>query len=141
MNRYCFEELTIGQEEHFSVTIIPKMLEQFCSITGDCNPLHTDMEFAKEKGYPSCVVYGMLTASFLSTLAGMYLPGEKSLIHSVETRFVKPVFPGDILQISGKIAEKNELFHVIKVKVAMSNQNGEKVLRGTMQIGVMKDGE
>lgn len=141
MNRYCFEELVVGQEEHFSVTVVQKMLDQFCDITGDCNPLHTDTEFAKAKGYPSCVAYGMLTASFLSTLAGMYLPGEKSLIHSVETKFVKPVYPGDILKISGTIAEKNELFHMIKVKVIMTNQNREKVLRGMMQIGVMQDEE
>lgn len=141
MNRYCFEELAVGQEEHFSVTVVQKMLDQFRDITGDSNPLHTDTEFAKAKGYPSCVAYGMLTASFLSTLAGMYLPGEKSLIHCVETKFVKPVFPGDILKISGTIAEKNELFHMIKVKVTMTNQKREKVLRGMMQIGVMQDEE
>jgi len=103
--------------------------------------LHTDAEFAKTKGYDSCVAYGMLTASFLSTLAGVYLPGEKSLIHSVETKFVKPVFVGDTLTITGKVSEKNELFSVITLKVTITNQRAEKVLRGSMQIGVLADGE
>lgn len=141
MNRYDFEELEVGHEEKFSVTVTPDMLRKFQEITGDVNPLHTDPLFAEKQGYSSCVAYGMLTASFLSTLAGVYLPGEKSLIHSVETKFVKPVFPGDVLLVTGKVSEKNDLFHGVTVKVSIFNQNGEKVLRGTMQIGVMKDGE
>lgn len=77
----------------------------------------------------------------LSTLAGVYLPGENSLIHSVETKFVKPVFVGDTLLVSGEVVEKNEHFPVIKLKVVITNQKKEKVLRGSMQIGVLKDGE
>ncbi|MBQ9134496.1 MAG: MaoC family dehydratase [Lachnospiraceae bacterium] len=141
MNRYSFEEIEKGMEESFQVNVTPDMLEKFKEITGDINPLHTDEVFAKEKGYDNTVVYGMLTASFLSTLAGVYLPGEKSLIHSVETKFVKPVFVGDTLTISGKVAEKNELFSVFTLKVTITNQHGEKVLRGSMQIGVLADGE
>lgn len=141
MNRYTFEELTVGQTESYSVTVTEDMLAHFLTITGDCNPLHNDAEFAKKKGYPGRVAYGMLTASFLSTLAGVYLPGENSLIHSVETKFVKPVFVGDTLLVSGEVAEKNEHFPVIKLKVVITNQKKEKVLRGSMQIGVLKDGE
>lgn len=141
MKQYKFGDIEVGVEESFSVTITNEMMEHFKEITGDVNPLHTDPAFAAGKGYSSCVTYGMLTASFLSTLAGVYLPGERSLIHSVETKFVKPVFPGDTLLIHGIVSEKNELFSVITLKVTVTNQNQQKVLRGSMQIGVMKDGE
>ena len=141
MNRYSFEEIRIGQTASFSVTVSEEMLMHFHSITGDENPLHTDEAFARKKGFPGRVAYGMLTASFLSTLAGVYLPGEKSLIHSVETKFTKPVFIGDTLKILGEVTEKNEHFPVIKLKVTITNQKQEKVLRGSMQIGVMEDGE
>lgn len=141
MNYYDFDEIVEGMEESFTVKVTHEMMEAFLRITGDVNPLHTDVSFAKEKGYDSCVVYGMLTASFLSTLAGVYLPGKNSLIHSVETKFVKPVFEGDVLTVSGKVTEKRELFSAFVMKVEIRNQNNEKVLRGNMQIGVMKDGE
>lgn len=141
MNNYSFAEIEIGMEQEFQVEITREMMTQFKQITGDVNPLHTEEEFAKEKGYTSCVAYGMLTASFLSTLAGVYMPGRRSLIHSVETKFVKPVFPGDILTVHGKVTDKNELFSVITLKVTLTNQNREKVLRGIMQIGVLADGE
>ena len=79
----------------------------------------------------------MLTASYLSTLAGVYLPGEKSLIQSVEINFTKSVFVGDRLTITGEVVEKNELFQMIKMKVTITNSKNEKVVRGKMQVGVL----
>lgn len=136
MNHYTWQDLSVGMEEHFSVKMTEEMLEQFGKITGDNNPLHCSEDYAKQKGYPGKVSYGMLTAAFLSALAGVYLPGEKSLIQRVESKFVLPVFPGDELEISGVITEMDERFQVIYLKTAIYNQKGEKVLRGTMQIGV-----
>ncbi|MGN0431362.1 MAG: MaoC/PaaZ C-terminal domain-containing protein [Lachnospiraceae bacterium] len=141
MNNYTFEEIQVGMEESFTVKVTHEMMEKFLQITGDVNPLHTESAFAIEKGYSSCVVYGMLTASFLSTLAGVYLPGKNSLIHSVETKFVRPVFEGDTLVVHGKVTEKNELFSVFSLKVEIRNQNNEKILRGNMQIGVLQNGK
>lgn len=137
MNHYQFEDIYVGLKEEFQVTVSEEMLTQFCSITKDVNPLHTDEAFAKEKGYDSKVAYGMLTASFLSTLAGVYLPGERSLIHSVDSKFTKPVYVGDTLTVSGQVTECNEIFSVFTMKTVIVNQKGEKVLRGKMQIGVL----
>ncbi|MCH5270456.1 MAG: MaoC family dehydratase [Lachnospiraceae bacterium] len=139
MNHFSFEEIKVGMEESFQTEVTQEKMDAFRMITGDENPLHTSKAFAGAKGYHSCVAYGMLTASFLSTLAGVYLPGEKSLIHSVESKFIKPVFPGDVLLVSGRVKEKNDLFSVITLQVSITNQKGEKVLRGSMQIGVLED--
>lgn len=137
MNKYSFDEIQINQRESFNVTITSDMMKKFMEITGDINPLHTDLEFAKSKGYDKNVVYGMLTSSFLSTLAGVYLPGKYSLIQSVETLFKKPVFPGDTLTVTGEVVEKHDVAKRITLKVTIVNQNNEKVCRGTMEIGVM----
>ena len=142
MNRYTFEEIEIGQKEGFDATITEAMMEQFRKITGDVNPLHTDDAFAKEKGFEGKVAYGMLTASFLSTMAGVYMPGENSLIQSVEIKFAKPVFPGDQISFTGKVAEKNDTFRFIVLKVTgtviggKEDRKGTKVLKAAMQIGV-----
>ena len=137
MNTYSFDELKVGMSESFDVTITPEMLDSFKGITGDVNPLHNDEEFAKAKGHVGRVAYGMLTASFLSTLAGVYLPGEKSLIQQVETKFVNPVYIGDTLTVKGEIVELIESVQRLELKVLITNQNGKKVLRGTMQILVV----
>ncbi len=137
MNTYTFDELKVGMSESFQVTITEAMLDSFKGITGDVNPLHNDEEFAKAKGHVGRVAYGMLTASFLSTLAGVYLPGEKSLIQQVETKFSSPVYIGDELTVKGEIVELVESVQRLELKVTITNQNGKKVLRGKMQILVV----
>lgn len=82
------------------------------------------------------VLYILYSASFLSTLAGIYLPGQNSLIQSVEIKFAKPVYIGDSLVISVTVKEKNDVFRYITLKVEIRNQSETKVLRGKMQIGL-----
>lgn len=123
--------------ESFSVKITKEMMDSFCKMSGDINPLHRDEAFAKEHGFKDRVVYGMLTSSFLSTLAGVYLPGEKSLIHEVDVKFKKPVFVDDELVVKGEVSEINSDFKVFTMKVTITNQNDEKVLRGSMRIGFL----
>lgn len=137
MNHYVYEELVVGQKEEFYVVVTEDMMERFREITGDVNPLHSEDDFAVNHNYPQKVVYGMLTASFLSTLAGVYLPGELSLIQSVETKFLKPVFAGDRILVSGTVAELYDSVRQIVLKVVMTNQDGVKVLKGKMKIGVL----
>lgn len=136
MNTYTYEQIEIGQKESFSVEITQKMLDDFRAITGDVNPLHNDETYAQSKGHPFVVAFGMLTASFLSTLAGVYMPGEKSLIHEVNTKMERPVYVGDKLTIEGTVKEKNDTFSFIVVKVLVRNQKNEKVLKAQMQIGI-----
>lgn len=137
MNNYKFEELSVGMSESFNVAITEDMLSKFRDITGDVNPLHNDTKFAVSKGHPGRVAFGMLTASFLSTLAGVYIPGERSLIQQVETKFANPVYIGDELTVKGEITELIESVQRLELKVTITNQNGKKVLRGKMQILVV----
>ena len=137
MNTYKFEDLKVGMSEEFKTTITADMLASFKTITGDINPLHNDEDFAKSKGHPGRVAFGMLTASFLSTLAGVYIPGERSLIQQVETKFANPVYIGDELTVKGEITELIESVQRLTLKVTITNQNGKKVLRGKMEILVV----
>ena len=75
MNHYTLSELAVGQSENFTVTVTQEMMEDFYRLTGDDSPIHRSEEYAAGRGYPGRVVYGMLGASFFSTLAGVYLPG------------------------------------------------------------------
>ncbi|MCD7890501.1 MAG: MaoC family dehydratase [Ruminococcus sp.] len=136
MKFYKFEDMKIGLSESFSVEVNEDMMKRFGEITGDVNPLHCNEHFAHSRGYENKVCYGMLTASFLSTLAGVYLPGKNSLIHSVELNFTKPVLVGSQLTIKGTVMEINEVFRYVVLKTEITDQNGKKVLRGKMEVGV-----
>ena len=136
MNSYTIHDIAPGLTESFTVTVTSEMMEHFYAITGDNSPIHMDADYAARRGYPGRVVYGMLGASFFSTLAGVYLPGEHCLLHSVECKFAKPVFIGDTLTVTGKVEEVNETFMEITIKATITNQDGKKVTRGVIKAGL-----
>lgn len=141
MNEYKYSDINIGMEEGFEFNITEDMLSKFKDITGDINPLHNDLEFARENHFDEKVVYGMLTSSFFSTLAGVYLPGKYSLIHNVEIIFKKPVFVSDSpFNIRGKVIEKNDIFKQITIQVTINNNKNQKVCRGIMKVGFLENG-
>ena len=100
MNEYRFEDLYIGKEECFSVTVTEEMMKMFLELSGDSNPLHNDEDFAISQGYQNKVVYGLLTTSFISRLVGVLLPGEYCLLQGIEVKYSKPVYVGDILIVN-----------------------------------------
>jgi len=127
INEYTFDDIQIGMTEEFEVIITPKMMDSFKMMTGDINPLHCNRAYAISKGYSDRVVYGMLTSSFYSTLVGVYLPGKHCLLHSVESKLIKPVYIGDKLDIKGTVKEKHDVFKRITIKSIIRNQKGEIV--------------
>lgn len=139
MNQYRFDEIKVGQTVEFLFDIDEYKMDMFRVLSGDCNPLHNDLSYAEQCGYQEKVVYGQLTAAALSTLAGVYLPGKYSLIHSIETSFVSPVFISKCpLRVLAEVKDKDERFSLITVKYNIFDTDRTKVCKGKMKIGVMK---
>lgn len=141
MNEYTYKELYIDQEQSFVIQVTQELEDDFRRMTGDINPLHKDDVFAEEIGqgkFRSHVTFGMLTASFYSTLAGVYLPGKYSLIHSLSIKFQKPVYVGDELTVTGEIIDKQDELKLIQLKATIKNQNAQNVSKADMKILVMK---
>lgn len=139
MNKYKYEEILIGSDAEFSVTITEEMQDAFRLISGDINPLHHNRDFAVKRGFDDKVVFGILTASFYSRLVGVYLPGQNCLIHSVEVKFMKPLYVGNQIKIYGKVTEKNDTFKVITVKAEINSESGIKVSKATIKVGVLNE--
>lgn len=138
MNHYTLGELAPGLAESFTVEVTEEKMSLFYQLTGDCSPIHMDGDYARGRGYPGRVAYGMLGASLFSTLAGVYLPGEHCLLHGVECKFAKPVFLGDVLTVRGEVSEVSEAFGTVTIKASITNQDGQKVTRGVIRAGVAR---
>ena len=138
MNEYRFKDLVIGQKESFEYIVTEEKMKMFKGLTGDNNPLHTDSEYALQHGFINRVVYGMLSASLISTLGGVYLPGRFCLIQQVECKFTSPVYVGDVLTVKGTVKELNESVQQAVIKVEIRNQKSEKVVRGLLSVGFLE---
>ena len=139
MNEYKFSDIEIGLGESFEVKIDTSKMDKFLDISNDINPLHVDSNYAKKKGFPNRVAYGLLTSSFYSTLVGVYLPGKYCILQGIDIQFSKPVYIGDALKISGKVSYINEAYKQIEIKAFITNQNNEKVSKATIKTGVLDE--
>ena len=138
MNEYRFEDLKIGQEESFSVTVTEEMMKEFLDLSGDTNPLHNDEEFAIAQGYQNKVVYGLLSTAFISRLVGVYLPGKYCLLQGIDVKYAKPVYVGEILIVKGEVAELHESVQRAVIQVTIQNQDEKKVVKGKAEVGFLK---
>lgn len=138
MNEYNFEDINIGMAEEFNIQITKKMQDDFRNISGDINPMHSDSEFAKTKGFDDVLVFGMLTASFFSKLVGVYLPGKNCLFQECkDIKFHSPVFVGDKLNVKGEVVEIDDRFKRITVKAVIRNQDNKRVCSAKLIIGIV----
>lgn len=139
MNEYTLNTISVGTHESFKVKMTDDMQKSFMRITDDVNPMHIDQNYAESNGFDDKIVYGMLTASFYSTLVGVYLPGKYCLLQECDVSFSKPVYIGDVLTVFGEVVDIHEAFKRITIKASIKNQDGKKVSKAKIVAGIIGD--
>jgi len=128
------------KEYSFRRRITEDMLDSFAALSGDYNPVHMDEDFCREHGLGTRIVHGMLVLSLVSALIGMHLPGKGAVWLSQSFDFIGPARIGDMLTVSGKISGINSDNmlgkDVYTIKVAVKNQDGDLIIRGSCRIMV-----
>jgi len=108
-------------------------LKAYADASLDFNPIHLDEQFAKEAGFPSVIVHGMLSMAFLGDLILYNFPESKYQLKRFRTRFRKVTFPGDVLTCEGKIKSITPE-GVITVTILAKNQKNEVTSDGDAEI-------
>ena len=102
---YYIEDLKPGMAESFSKTVTERDIELFGEVSGDVNPVHFDEEFAKGTIFKGRIAHGVLSASYISTVLGMKMPGPDTIFMSLTTRFKAPVRIGDTVTATCTVRE------------------------------------
>ncbi|HEY8086258.1 MAG TPA: MaoC/PaaZ C-terminal domain-containing protein [Polyangiaceae bacterium] len=92
--------------------------------SGDMNPVHHDEPFARAAGYEAPLGVGMFHAGVMATWACDWLGPEN--VRGFKVRWKEPVWPGDILTISGRVARRTESDgeRRVEVEIACTRQTG-----------------
>lgn len=135
MNTYRFADMSLGMTQGFSRKITLTEYDLFLSLSGDENPLHLQSDWAQKSGFQDRVAYGMMVASYYSTLVGIYLPGKFALLQGVDAQFNSPVYPGDKLEVVGEVVYLNEAFQQMELKASIFNQEQKKVSKAKIKVG------
>jgi len=135
-----FDEIGVGRNAQFTHTVTERDIELFTELTGDYHPLHHDDDYAAQTQFGSRITQGLLTASFISRIIGMHLPGKRALYLSQDLKFIRPVHIGDTLNVIGTItAKETEKRDTIVIKTDIYNQDDTLVLTGTAKVWVRSD--
>ena len=124
------DQLNIGDRASISKQIAERGVIRFAELTGDLNPIHMDKLYAEQSIFGERIAHGMLTASLISAVIGIKLPGPGSIYVSQTLKFRAPVKFGDIIEAEVEVVEKMPERNRVHLKTTCRNQSGTVVLEG-----------
>ena len=136
-----FEEMTVGDTvESPGRTINEADIVFFAGLSGDYNPLHTDIEYAKTTVFGERVAHGLLGLSIASGLAWRtgHLEGTAEALTRIDWKFRAPIHIGDTIRFRAEILSKKEMPSLnggfVTFSATLLNQKDETVQKGTWML-------
>lgn len=137
----AFEELKPGDAidgPEFAVS--RESIRLFCDASLDYNPLHLDDEYMKgsfgKTQFGGVIMHGMNNFGLITRMLTDWAYPAGAIHRRLETRWVKPVKPGDTIQPVGIVKAKQvtQKSRWVLIDVLVKNQNDEKVATGEAMV-------
>lgn len=111
-------------------------LALYCGGSGDHNPIHVDIDFARKFGFRDVFAHGMLSMAFLGRLVTSWVP--QTQLRKLGTRFTAITWVGDVITVTGKVTGKREEGgqKLVDLEVKCTNQNGQDTLQGDATVAL-----
>jgi len=123
INNNFWNQYSEGLHIEWAFSISKKDMRQFSELSGDKNPIHTDLQYAQGRGFKNSLVYGLLLCAQMSRLVGEEMPDKNSIIISVQMDFLSPCFPNDNLIFSADLSSKSDSTRTYKCKCKIIKNN------------------
>jgi acyl dehydratase len=112
-------------------------LALYAGASGDHNPIHIDIDFARKAKMPDVFAHGMLSAAYLGRLLTNWVPQQQ--IRRLSMRFSGITHLGHTPLCSGRIVEK--LADVgekrVRIEIRCANQYGEDKIVGEAVVALI----
>ncbi len=131
-----FDEIHVGYElPILQVKPISRTtLALFAGASGDHNPMHIDIDFAKKAGMEDVFVHGMLSMAYLGRLVTGWVP-QRAIIN-INVRFTAITQLFAEITCSGTVEEKFERDgkNIVILLIDAKDQNGEIKICGSAEV-------
>ncbi len=128
----------IGDKFSEKFHINDKIYQGFIKIFNDNNPLHTNYQFANDKGFKGIVMHGNILNGFISYFIGEKLPTKNVIIHSQEIKYKNAVYLNDELLFNAEVIGVYDSVKAVEFKYHFINHEAKVVSKGKFQIGLLK---
>lgn len=127
-----FDSVAVGDQPiHLEADPISRTtLALYAGASGDHNPMHIDIDYAKAAGQSDVFAHGMLSMAFLGRAVTDWVP--QTAIRSFFTRFTAITRVGERIIVTGKVAEKMQAGgeNCVKIELSATNEKGEAKASG-----------
>ena len=105
-------------------------LALFGGASGDLNPIHIDVDFARRAGMPDVFAQGMLGMAWLGRLITQWVP--QARLRQYDARFAGITHLANVITCTGEVVELLELDGeaCARVAVTATNQYGQNKIVG-----------
>lgn len=138
MTPLTYDSIAVGQAlpEMRLPPIDRTTLAYFAGASGDDNPIHIDIDFARRAGMPDVFAHGMLGMAYLGRLLTQWVP--QHALRSFGVRFMaithlgnQPVLTGQVIEKLQEAGEKR-----VRLEVQMANQYGDVKILGSAVVAL-----
>lgn len=127
-----YADINVGEQPiHLETNPISRTtLALYAGASGDHNPMHIDLDYAKAAGEKDVFAHGMLVMAYLGRSVTSWVP--RTQLRSFNTRFTAITRVGEKIICTGKVVEKFEKDgeKLVKVELAATNENGDMKAAG-----------
>ncbi len=119
--------MIFSQDQNFvrQYVVSQEVYDSFQLCSKDYNPLHTDEQFALQKGFPERVMYGNILNGFISHFIGECLPTKDVIIHSQSISFKNPVFLNEKLEFEAVVSGLFDSVNAVEFKYKFIKPDGK----------------
>jgi acyl dehydratase len=111
-------------------------LALYAGASGDHNPVHIDIDFAKSAGMPDVFAHGMLSMAYLGRMLTNWQP--QSQLRKFANRFATITQLQDMITCSGKVVEliERDGETLARCEIQAGKENGEQTLVGEALVAI-----
>ena len=129
-----FDEIQVGDCAQLVRTLRPEDIHLFAAMSGDVNPTHVDLEYARSSQFREVVGHSMWGSTLISTIHGTEFPGPGTVYVSQALNYWRPITIGDTLTITVTCREKFAHNNHIVFDCLAVNQEGLKIIDGSTEV-------
>jgi acyl dehydratase len=127
-----FDSVQVGDAIPFFETppLSRLTLALYCGASGDHNPIHVDIDFARAAGMPDVIAHGMLSMAWLARVLTNWVP--QTALREYSVRFAAMTQVGERITCAGKVVEKFERAgeRCVRLELSTTNADGQVKLTG-----------
>ena len=99
---------------------------RYAGASGDFNPIHIDVDFAKQVGLPSNILHGLYTMAQVARANNAAVGGDPRKLKRLSVQFRGMGFPEQEITVTGTVREERDGLVVVDT---VAEQGGNQIIR------------